>query len=107
MHRWRREVVLWCLLISIGFTATAQDRSETEIARRVDQLLAQMSIEEKAGQLNQLGKLNPQTLDEIRQGRVGSLLGVLGAQGVNRAQRAAVDESRLKIPLLFGYDVIH
>jgi beta-glucosidase len=43
----------------------------------------------------------------IKQGKVGSILGVLGAENVNEAQRAAVESSRLKIPLIIGYDVIH
>jgi beta-glucosidase len=43
----------------------------------------------------------------IKQGRVGSILGVLGAENVNVAQRAAIENSRLKIPLIIGYDVIH
>src|SRR5216684_4859847 len=43
----------------------------------------------------------------IRQGKVGSLLGVLGAEQANEVQRVAVEQSRLKIPLILGYDVIH
>jgi beta-glucosidase len=46
-------------------------------------------------------------MEMIRQGKVGSLLGVLGAKENNEAQRAAVEHSRLKIPLILGYDVIH
>jgi beta-glucosidase len=45
-------------------------------------------------------------MDLIKQGKVGSLLGVLGAQQANEVQRAAL-QSRLKIPLILGYDVIH
>ena len=43
----------------------------------------------------------------IKQGKVGSLLGVLGVEQTNAAQRVAVEQSRLKIPLIFGFDVIH
>jgi len=87
--------------------SAAQRLSDSEIAGRVDALLHQMTLEEKAGQLNQLVGKNPQILEAIRQGGVGSLLGVLGAEEANEAQRAAVENSRLKIPLILGYDVIH
>jgi beta-glucosidase len=46
-------------------------------------------------------------MDLIKQGKVGSLLGVLGAEQANEVQRVAVEQSRLKIPLILGYDVIH
>jgi beta-glucosidase len=46
-------------------------------------------------------------MEMIKQGKVGSLLGVLGADAANAAQRAAVEGSRLHIPLILGYDVIH
>ena len=65
-----------------------------------------MTLEEKAGQLTQFAGTNPQTMDMVKQGKVGSLLGVLGAEQTNEVQRAAM-QSRLKIPLIFGYDVIH
>src|SRR6266496_6330297 len=87
--------------------AAAQKLSDQEVDRRVDSLLQQMTLEEKAGQLTQFAGNNPQTLDMIKQGKVGSLLGVLGAEQANAAQRAAVEGSRLKIPLILGYDVIH
>jgi beta-glucosidase len=107
MPRSTRGVILSGLLVLSGFIAAGQESSEKEIAQRSDLLLKQMTIEEKAGQLTQLSGLSPATIEQIRQGTVGSLLGVLGAEDTNRAQRAAVDGSRLKIPLLLGYDVIH
>ena len=74
-----------------------------------------MTLEEKAGQLTQWGVQSTPTgprvrqggEDEIRAGRVGSLLGAYGVEGTRRLQKLAVDESRLKVPLLFAYDVIH
>ncbi len=83
----------------------------------IDSLLAVMTLEEKAGQLTQFsaqwvpapsgGALSPGQADLIRKGRLGSLLNLLGAEPTRSAQKLAVEESRLKIPLIFGYDVIH
>src|SRR5690348_12680195 len=95
------------LPILLSCVAVAQQLSDQEIDRKVDALLQQMTLEEKAGQLTQLPGLSPQNLQEVREGRAGSLLGVLGAENANEAQRAAVEHSRLKIPLILGFDVIH
>ncbi|MDT0631010.1 beta-glucosidase BglX [Rubrivirga litoralis] len=81
----------------------------------VDSLLAQMTVEEKLGQLTQYtgqwavtGPAVTQGGEEdIRAGRVGSFLNVYGAEYTRRAQEVAVEESRLGIPLIFGYDVVH
>src|SRR6266566_2697298 len=107
MLRSYRPALSFVLLISICFPALAQRISDPEIEQRVNSLLQQMTLEEKAGQLTQFAGNNPQTMEMIKQGKVGSLLGVLGAEQANAAQRAAVEGSRLKIPLILGYDVIH
>jgi beta-glucosidase len=83
----------------------------------IDSLLAVMTLEEKAGQLTQFsaewvaapsgGALSPQQADLIREGKLGSLLNLLGAEPTRSAQKIAIEESRLKIPLIFGYDVVH
>ena len=101
------ELRLAVILLLASSFAAAQKLSDQEIDRRVDSLLQQMTLEEKAGQLTQFAGNNPQTMEMIKQGKVGSLLGVLGAEQANAAQRAAVEGSRLKIPLILGYDVIH
>jgi beta-glucosidase len=85
---------------------------EAEIERKIDALLKQMTLEEKLGQLQQLdgeanGNYRPEHRELIRRGLLGSTLNVRGAVRVNELQRIAVNESRLKIPVLFGYDVIH
>ena len=82
---------------------------------RVDDLVRQMTLEEKSGQLNQYSAGQPtgpgthrnayETM--IAAGQVGSLLNVTRAEQVNHYQRIAVERSRLHIPLLFGLDVIH
>ena len=84
----------------------------------ITELLSQMTLEEKIGQLNQILPGEAQEGDSVRSGLVGSMLsasGALtgqgnmrstGAEQSNRIQQAAM-ESRLKIPLIFGRDVIH
>ncbi len=71
-----------------------------------------MTLEEKLGQLQQLdgegnGNFRPEHLDLIRKGLLGSTLNVRGAQRTNQLQHVAMNDSRLKIPVLFGFDVIH
>lgn len=84
---------------------------DTEIERKVNALLARMTLAEKLGQLQQLdgegnGKYRPEHLEMARKGLLGSTLNVRGAKITNELQRAAL-ESRLKIPILLGFDVIH
>jgi beta-glucosidase len=86
------------------------------IDQRVEELLKKMTLEEKIGQLNQYNgdwtATGPVTKDledkmaAIRQGKVGSILNITGVDHTRAFQQAAMD-SRLKIPLLFGQDVIH
>ncbi|HEX3104410.1 MAG TPA: beta-glucosidase BglX [Terriglobales bacterium] len=103
-----RQTLLCCILLfSFSLTSLAQQFSDPQIEQRVNALLRKMTLEEKAGQITQLAGMNAHTAEMIKQGKVGSILGVLGAENVNEAQRAAVENSRLKIPLIIGYDVIH
>ncbi|HEX4923840.1 MAG TPA: beta-glucosidase BglX [Bdellovibrionales bacterium] len=86
-----------------------------EKARFIDSLLRKMTVEEKAGQLTQysadMEKTGPQIYDgyeaEIVKGRVGSIFNAYTPEYTRRLQKLAVERSRLKIPLIFGYDVIH
>ena len=82
-----------------------------EVRARADALLAQMTLEEKLGQMNQLfffgSTADGGVASGIRNGQVGSLLFVTNPALINSLQRIAVTESRLKIPLIFGYDVTH
>ena len=107
MRKFRSSLFLIILVVLPSCFSLAQQLSDHEIDAKVNALLQQMTLEEKAGQLIQLASATPQALDAVRRGRVGSLLGVLGAEQANQAQRAAVDNTRLKIPLIFGFDVIH
>src|SRR5713101_3935353 len=106
MLRSHRLFLVSILLLGSSL-AVAGQTSDPEIERRVDLLLQKMTLEEKAGQLTQFAGTNQHTVEIIEQGKVGSLLGVLGAEQANAVQRAAVEHSRLKIPLILGYDVIH
>lgn len=81
-------------------------------AQRIDALLARMTLEDKVGQLQQLdglaeGDYRPEHPELVRKGLLGATLNVRGAARTNRLQRIALEESRLGIPLLFGFDVIH
>jgi beta-glucosidase len=84
-----------------------------KVDKKVEALLSQMTLAEKVGQLTLFsgtydsGVVKPEQKELIKQGRLGSVLFVRGAKATNEAQRIAVEESRLKIPLLFGLDVIH
>ena len=86
-------------------------RSRTGRSRqRVEALLAQMTLEEKVGQLTQIaGGLFPGAKPEeaLRKGGAGSILWLNDTKKFNELQKVAVEESRLKIPVLFGLDVIH
>ncbi|MCU1298375.1 MAG: beta-glucosidase, partial [Acidobacteriaceae bacterium] len=98
------------LICSVAFAAS-QRFVDDLTERRIDSLLRQMTIEEKVGQLVQYsGQSNhstPRLAELVKQSKVGSLLNVVGAEETNAVQKIAVEQSRLKIPLIIGYDVIH
>lgn len=108
-----------CLLLLLALTlvlsappSASHSQRPEDIEKRIDALLAKMTLEEKLGQLQQLdgegnGNFRPEHLELIRKGLLGSTLNVRGAQRTNELQRVAVEQSRLKIPLIFGFDVIH
>jgi beta-glucosidase len=111
-------LILAALVGAACTTASGQAASSVppKPANRIDALLGRMTLEEKAGQLAQIGAQQTPTgprveaggtEDDIRSGRVGSVLGAHGVESLRSLQRIAVEHSRLKIPLLFAYDVIH
>jgi len=109
------------LALSLAFIpgAGAQGLVNPANEKKIDALLAQMTIEEKVGQLNQYSSAFDVTgpapsagaqkvmYDQIRQGLVGSVLNVTGAEATRKMQQLAVENGRLKIPMIFGLDVIH
>ncbi len=103
------------LLVIIMYSNTGIAAQATgdaaDIEKRVDALLARMTLDEKIGQMSQLKGLegeDPQFLHKaLKEGRGGSVLNEVDVKIVNELQRIAVEESRLGIPLLIGRDVIH
>ncbi|MDF2158141.1 beta-glucosidase BglX [Algoriphagus sp. CAU 1675] len=113
-------VSLLFLFVSFRFQhPTSTIQKDVSIESRVDSLLALMTLEEKVGQMNQYNGFwevtgpAPQDGDaarkyeHLRKGWVGSMLNVTGVENVRTVQRIAVEETRLGIPLIIGYDVIH
>ncbi|MEP6901342.1 MAG: glycoside hydrolase family 3 N-terminal domain-containing protein [Actinomycetota bacterium] len=102
------------LLLLSFFTPAifAQKRNQANTESKINALLAKMTLAEKLGQLQQLdgdfptGMGRPEHFEMVRKGTLGSTLNVRGAKNVNELQKAAM-ESRLKIPHLFAFDVIH
>jgi beta-glucosidase len=99
-------------LLMVSLFAVAQQQT---IEQKVNDLLKRMTIEEKIGQLNQYTgdnsatgpiTINPNKQAEIKAGLVGSMLNIIGTKYTRQYQELAM-QSRLKIPLLFGQDVIH
>jgi beta-glucosidase len=111
------------ILLALGAPAPAPadapPLTTPAIEARIDALLARMTLEEKIGQMNQYTSFydvkgpapeagtEKQRYEEIKQGRVGSMMNVVGAEATRRTQELAVEGSRLGIPLIFGLDVIH
>lgn len=80
--------------------------SKSETDKKVDALLSQMTLREKIGQMNQLSG-GAWVADIAAKGEVGSILNCVDAKEINQAQRAAVEQSRLGIPVIVSRDVIH
>ena len=97
------KFALTLMAVAVGSVAMAQTANVDE---RVEELLSQMTLEEKIGQMNQLSG-GYQYSDMIREGNVGSILNIVDPVEINTVQRVAVEESRLGIPLLVSRDVIH
>lgn len=103
-----RQRFLLCFLMSIAQVART---ATPEVEKRIDALLARMTLQEKLGQMSQSTSmqtpLSEDLKQQIRSGRWGSFLNAGLPHDRAEAQRIAVKESRLGIPLLFGRDVVH
>ena len=82
------------------------------MSAKVDKLLGRMTLDEKIGQLTQVGGIafapnSPKPEEAIRKGQAGSVLWLSDPAAINQLQKIAVEETRLHIPLIFGLDVIH
>lgn len=99
------------------FSSCRSEKSVTNgnIDARVDSILAIMTLEEKVGQLTLFTSdydvtgpsIREHYKDDIKAGKVGAIFNAYGAEYTRKLQEIAVKETRLGIPLLFGYDVIH
>jgi beta-glucosidase len=110
---YRNFLVSVCLLLPMTLAAQIAPLTGEDAHRRAEALLKQMTVEEKVGQLNEasgiqipgVGSDKPD--DAISMGKVGSVLWLTDVKELNRLQHIAVEKTRLHIPLLIGFDVIH
>ena len=119
MKKFCSIIITFFIITTLGFVNHPQNKiNEKIISAQVDSVLSLMTLDEKIGQLNQLSygigwgpTVKATVPDEykelIRQGKIGSFLNAIGAEFTYELQKVAVKESRLKIPLIFGLDVIH
>ena len=107
-----KKIILSICIAGLGFISVSAQKS---IDQKVTDLMAKMTLEEKIGQLNQynddITATGPVTKDadkagQVRAGKLGSILNAVGVKNTRNWQDQAM-QSRLKIPLLFGQDVIH
>jgi len=96
-------------------SSSAQKAADPKMNQFITNLMSKMTLEEKIGQLNLPGAGDITTGQaassdigkRIREGKVGGLFNIKSVSKIRNVQKVAVEESRLKIPLLFGMDVIH
>ncbi|WP_416448468.1 beta-glucosidase BglX [Leeuwenhoekiella sp. A2] len=122
----KKDYLFICAVLMVSATfgqeisqKTAQkSQKSVKIEQKVDSVLSLMTLEEKVGQMVQYngswdvtgpatGADNQQRLERLKNGLVGSMLNVLSVNATREAQRINMENSRIKIPLIFGYDVIH
>ena len=108
--------ILFILLTFCCLQACKEQTRDGARDKFIDDLMSKMTVEEKLGQLNLpvfSGEIttgqaqNSDWADKIKKGLVGGLFNLRGADKIREVQRIAVEESRMKIPLIFGLDVIH
>lgn len=116
----KKAKILVVFLTSLALNISAQTKKpvspeEAQMNTFISNLMAKMTIDEKIGQLNlpssgdiTTGQANSSDIGKkIKDGQVGGLFNIKGVDKIKSVQKVAVEESRLKIPLLFGMDVIH
>jgi beta-glucosidase len=115
-HHMKRHFIV-ALVAAIFFSACASGKSNSDaiLDHKVDSVLRLMTLDEKIGQMVLYSSdwdvtgpsLKKGYLDDIRKGNCGNIFNAHTAAYTRKLQKIAVEESRLGIPLLFGYDVIH
>ena len=114
----RLQRLLPVLFVIASIAVTAQVSQDAKMKTFVDALMSKMTLDEKIGQLNlpgagdittggQASEDNSMIAKKIREGKVGGLFNIKGVEKIKHVQEIAAKESRLKIPLIFGMDVIH
>lgn len=101
---------LIAVYIACTVFVSCNSSQQTEEEKKIENLLSQMTLEEKLGQMNQLcydGNTYTDWNKELQSGRVGSVLNITDTAKINEFQRIVVNESRLGIPIIIGRDVIH
>jgi beta-glucosidase len=112
------KVLMLGILMLFSFSLVAQKKSfapDQKMKVFIDVLMKKMTLDEKIGQLNLPGgsdvitgsSASSDIGNKIKEGKVGGLLNVQSVEKIHDVQKLAVEESRLKIPLIFGMDVIH
>ena len=107
--------LLTVLVLLLSLSAGAQNATDAKMKVFIDGLMKKMTLDEKIGQLNLPGSgdivtgqaSNSDIGKKIKEGRVGGLFNIKSVEKIRAVQKVAVEESRLKIPMLFGMDVIH
>ncbi|SEP03430.1 beta-glucosidase [Flavobacterium sp. CF108] len=118
--QFKRYAFLLLIVYGTGYAQTKKHLDGSKpIEDRITFLMKEMTLEEKVGQMNQYNGSwdvtgpkpesgsNEEKYNNIKKGWVGSMLTVRGVKEVRAVQKIAVEETRLGIPLLFGFDVIH
>ena len=107
-------IAIAAALLGSSAQATASNADDAKMNAFIDDLMQKMTVEERIGQLNLSvtgiltgTEANTDVTKKIAEGKVGGVLGLSGSEQVRIAQKIAVEQSRLKIPLIFGLDVIH
>ncbi len=108
----KHSLFVYYLFVILLFTASCKkaESNKKDIESRVNNLLSQMTLDEKIGQMSQTDPSymsDDQIKQIVREGKYGSFLNVFGVEKINVLQKIATEESRLKIPLIIGRDVIH
>ncbi len=117
MKKSQNLLILIALFVSLFVSCNQQSKSGGDQIMNafIDDLMGKMTLEEKLGQLNLPASgdivtgaaANSNIAQKIKEGKVGGLFNIKSAEKIHAVQQIAVEQSRLKIPLLFGMDVIH
>ncbi|MDX6182800.1 beta-glucosidase BglX [Flavobacterium sp. Fl-77] len=119
-RKFKNYAFLMLIVFGNGYAQSKTHLDATKpIEDRISLLMKEMTLEEKVGQMNQYNGSwdvtgpkpesgsNEEKYNNIKKGLVGSMLSIRGVKEVRAVQKIAVEETRLGIPLLFGFDVIH